>query len=134
VYKKIEGIKYLTPATKDNVYIPKDLVVSGSIISPSDRALKQNIQDLTDDFCDRLLCVSPKQYTYVYDESQKARYGVIAQDIELLFPELVSGNGVKSVNYLELIPIIIVKMKKMQAEIDKLSQQQQEQKQEQEQL
>jgi hypothetical protein len=52
------------------------------------------------------------------------RYGVIAQDIEIYFPELVSNNtgGHKSVNYLELIPIMIVKMKKMQEEIDNLSQ------------
>jgi hypothetical protein len=69
----------------------------------------------------------PKQYTYIGDVSQKVRYGVIAQEIEIFFPELVSNNtGSKSVNYLELIPIMIVKMKKMQQEIDKLSQREKE--------
>lgn len=124
IYKKIDGIKFITTATKDNVFLPKDLVVAGSITSPSDMALKQNIADLQEDFCDHIIDITPKQYTYIDDESQKVRYGVIAQDIEQFFPELVtsSSTGHKSVNYLELIPILIVKMKKMQQEIDKLSQ------------
>lgn len=124
IYKKIDGVKFITPATQDNVFLPKNLVVAGSITSPSDMVLKQNISNLTDDLCDHILEITPKQYTYINDESQKIRYGVIAQDIEEYFPELVLSDGVdslKSVNYLELIPIMIVKMKKMQIEIDKLS-------------
>ena len=121
IYKKIDGVKFITPATQDNVFLPKNLVVAGSITSPSDMVLKQNISNLTDDLCDHILEITPKQYTYINDESQKIRYGVIAQEY---FPELVLSDGVdslKSVNYLELIPIMIVKMKKMQIEIDKLS-------------
>jgi hypothetical protein len=123
IYKKINGIKFITTATKDDVFLPKDLVVAGSITSPSDLALKQNVYDLTNELCDHITDITPKQYTYIDDESQKVRYGVIAQDIEQFFPELVSSStGHKTVNYLELIPIMIVKMKKMQQEIDKLSQ------------
>jgi hypothetical protein len=123
IYKQIDGIKFITTVTKDNVFLPKDLVVAGSITSPSDIVLKENIYDLTDAQCDHITDLMPKQYTYIGDESQKVRYGVIAQDIEVFFPELVSNNtGNKSVNYLELIPIMIVKMKKMQQEIDRLSQ------------
>jgi hypothetical protein len=34
------------------------------------------------------------------DESKKQKIGVLAQDIEKVFPELVSkSNGIKSVNY-----------------------------------
>ena len=54
----------------------------------------------------------------------------IAQELEEFFPELVTNTEIedtdnnvkliKTVNYLELIPIMIVKMKNMQNEIDEL--------------
>jgi hypothetical protein len=39
-----------------------------------------------------------------------------------LYPELVSNNelGFKTVNYIEIIPILLSQMKNMQHEIDKL--------------
>jgi hypothetical protein len=54
--------------------------------------------------------------------NKKQHYGLLAQNVEEVFPELVEENyfGYKSVNYQELIPIIISKMKNMQSEIDQL--------------
>jgi hypothetical protein len=76
------------------------------------------------------------------DENKKQKIGVLAQDIEKVFPELVSeSNGVKSVNYQGLVPVLInalkeqdskmkeqdskmneqeAKLNKQQAEIDEL--------------
>ena len=69
------------------------------------------------------------------DENKKQKIGVLAQDIEKVFPELVSeSNGVKSVNYQGLVPVLInalkeqdskmneqdTKLNKQQAEINKL--------------
>ena len=131
IYKTINGIKYITPASSNSVYIPKDLIVIGSINSPSDISLKENINNLTDDFCDNILKIKPKKYNFTNDENKKERYGIIAQELEEFFPELITNTGIedtdntikliKSVNYLELIPIMIVKMKNMQNEIDKLN-------------
>jgi hypothetical protein len=130
VYKTISNIKYITPATNDNVYLPKDLFVAGSINSPSDISLKENICDLTKSFCDNILNLIPKKYNFINDENKKKRYGIIAQELEEFFPELVTNTEIedidnnvkliKTVNYLELIPIMIVKMKNMQNEIDEL--------------
>ena len=130
VYKTIGGIKYITPATKNSVYLPKDLFVVGSIINPSDLILKENVNDLTDEFCDNILELKPKKYNFKNDETKKLRYGIIAQELEEYFPELITNTGIddennniqsiKSVNYLELIPIMIVKIKNMQKEIDEL--------------
>jgi hypothetical protein len=130
IYKIIDGIKYITPATNNSVYLPKDLIVVGSINSPSDISLKENVTDLTDVFCNNILNINPKKYNFIYDENQKERYGIIAQELEEYFPELITNTGIedmnnsvkliKSVNYLELIPIMIVKMKNMQNEIDEL--------------
>ena len=130
IYKTINGIKYITPATNNSVYLPADLVVVGIISNPSDLVLKENINDLTDEFCDNILELKPKKYNFKNDKVKKERYGIIAQELEEYFPELIANTGIedennniqiiKSVNYLELIPIMIVKMKNMQKEIDEL--------------
>ena len=53
------------------------------------------------------------------DESEKQKIGVLAQDIEKVFPELISeSNGVKSVNYQGLIPVLINALKEQQSEIE----------------
>jgi hypothetical protein len=62
------------------------------------------------------------------DENKKQKIGVLAQDIEKVFPELVSeSNGVKSVNYQGLVPVLINalkeqndRMKVQQSQIDEL--------------
>ena len=131
IYKTINGTKYITTTTKDDVYIQKDLFVVGSINSPSDISLKENISDLKNDFYDNILKIVPKKYNFINDENRKEHYGIIAQELEEIFPKLVTNTGIedldnnineiKSVNYLELIPIMIAKMKDMQNEIDKLN-------------
>ena len=68
------------------------------------------------------------------DESEKQKIGLLAQDIEKVFPELVSeSHGVKSVNYQGLVPVLINALKeqdsrlsKQQSEIEILKQQQSE--------
>ena len=135
IYKTISGKKYITPSTQNDVYLPinaiveGNLTVKGSIFNPSDITLKENINVLTNNFCDNILKIVPKKYTFKADENKKERYGVIAQELEEYFPELVintetndTTEKIKSVNYLELIPIMIVKMKTMQTEIDELKQ------------
>ena len=131
VYKIINGTKYITPVTNDDVYIPKDLFVVGIINNPSDVSLKENISDLKNDFYNNILKIVPKKYNFINDENKKEHYGIIAQELEEVFPKLVTNvviedsenniNEIKSVNYLELIPIMIAKMKDMQNEIDELN-------------
>jgi hypothetical protein len=114
--------RYITPVTPDNVVLEKNLTVKGSIFTPSDVNLKENVEDLTNDFSLGILSINPKQYNLKADETKQTHYGVLAQEIEQHFPELVLLNesSVRSVNYMELIPIMIVRMKAMQEEIDEL--------------
>jgi ribosomal protein S7 len=59
------------------------------------------------------------------DENKKQKIGVLAQDIEKVFPELVSeSNGVKSVNYQGLVPVLINALKEQQVEIEALKKEQ----------
>ena len=76
----------------------------------------------------KVLQIDGKSYTMKKDENKKQKIGVLAQDIEKVFPELVSeSNGVKSVNYQGLVPVLInalkeqdAKMNEQQSEIDEL--------------
>ncbi len=52
----------------------------------------------------------------------KTQFGLIAQDVEKIFPELVyeDGNGYKSVNYIGLIPMLIQSIQELTAEVEDL--------------
>jgi hypothetical protein len=120
----------LTPANATtSVYIKNDLTVGGSINSPSDLKLKENIEQLNLSLSNNLLNLEPKQYTYKTDSEKKLHFGVIAQELETFFPNLVKNVVIedeerveehKVVNYIELIPLLIVKIKDLQNQIDEL--------------
>lgn len=118
---KLDGTNNLVivPTTATDVLIQKNLTVEGAILNPSDVTLKQNIKNISD--CE-ILCLNPVEFNFKSDESQKKHFGFIAQDMEKIFPDLVSDEqiGYKTVNYIELIPLMLSKMKQMQAEIDSL--------------
>jgi hypothetical protein len=99
--------------------IPKDLLVLGSINNPSDITLKDNIEPINLDDFNKL---NPVSFTFKDDERNKKHYGFIAQELETVYPELVTNTeiGFKAVNYIEIIPILLSQMKNMQMEIDKL--------------
>ena len=126
IYKKISNIQFITTTSATSVLIQKDLVVNGAINNSSDVKLKENIEDIKDDEYNEILNVKAKKYNYINDENKKIRYGVIAQELENFFPHLVSeiieddGSVTKSVNYIDMIPILLCKIQKMQAEIDEL--------------
>jgi len=117
--------RYITPVTPDNVVLEKNLTVFGGFFNPSDVILKENIKDISNDFSLGILRIHPKEYCFKADEKKQIHYGVIAQEMEQHFPELVSLNesNIRSINYIELIPIMIVRMKAMQEEIDELKKQ-----------
>ena len=125
VYKSLTpgATPLITPSDQTkNVLIPNDLFVNGSLFNPSDANLKTNISILSSEKRDSLLTLNPVEFEYKRDLHNKKHFGLIAQDVEKLLPELVSSNvmGYKTVNYLELLPIILSKMQSMQEEINEL--------------
>ena len=94
--------------------------IAGDLSINSDARLKANIISLGSTLA-KLLQIDGKSYTMKKDENKKQKIGVLAQDIEKVFPELVSeSNGVKSVNYQGLVPVLINALKEQQAEIERL--------------
>jgi hypothetical protein len=128
IYKRVsDSTVVLTPAIQkypvyinNNVTISGDLTVMGSIYNPSDERLKNNIHKVD---AQKILTLNPVSFAYKNDRKMKTHYGFLAQEVEKVFPELVDTKsciGYKSVNYQEMIPLMLAKMKTMQDEIDEL--------------
>jgi hypothetical protein len=123
IYKKLpSGLKVQTPANSQiPVYVSSDLYVNGSIYNTSDRNLKDNIEAIEEAKHIELKNLEPKVFNYI-NNPKKKHYGFIAQEIEKIYPELVKDSelGYKTVNYIELIPLLVLKINSMQKEIDEL--------------
>lgn len=128
VYKKIKKTQILTPANQktpvfinNDMTVSKDLSVYGSILNLSDEKQKENIVSLSCDDINDLFTLNPIIFSYKSNDTSK-HYGFLAQEVQNVYPNLVKSNseGYLSVNYQELIPIMIAKMKNMQEEIDGL--------------
>jgi hypothetical protein len=123
VYKRLPtGLKVLTPADKNTpVYINSDLYVNGSIYNPSDRILKEHIEPIPEEKLSEFKNLLPKVFNYI-DNPEKKHYGFIAQEIEEIYPELVKNSefGYKTLNLIEIIPLLVLKIQDMQKEIDLL--------------
>lgn len=124
IYKKLPtGLQVITPAdSKKPVYLNNDLYVNGSIYNTSDAILKENVVALSEGSKANLLNLKAVEYSFKVDSTQQRHYGFIAQEVEQIYPELVktSAVGYKTVNYLEMIPMLVSKMQDMQREIDEL--------------
>ena len=94
--------------------------IAGDLNVNSDARLKANIVSLGSTLS-KLLQIDGKSYTMKKDESEKQKIGLLAQDIEKVFPELVSeSHGVKSVNYQGLVPVLINALKEQEERIKRL--------------
>ena len=97
--------------------------IAGDLNINSDARLKANIISLGATLS-KLLQIDGKTYTMKKDTNHKKKIGLLAQDIEKVFPELVTEtNDIKSVNYQGLVPVLINAMKEQQDEIERLKKQ-----------
>jgi hypothetical protein len=140
IYKKninhiapIQTPPIITTATASDVQITRNLsinqnlYVNGSIYNTSDNKTKKVVRQLNDTDCDELCTLNPLLFQYLHDKEQRRHYGLLAQEVEQVFPSLVDiepSQHIKNVNYQELIPIIITKIKQMHQEIQELKMQQ----------
>ena len=121
--KQTNGTLVQTPVNKAiPVYINGDLYVNGSIYNTSDALLKENVVELSEEKISNLLKLRPVKYNFKNDLNKHTRFGFLAQDVEKLYPEIVKVGdcGYKTVNYMDLIPILVSQIQNMQNEIDEL--------------
>ena len=88
--------------------------------STSDQRLKTNIETLQNSI-ETLKKINTFKFTW--KDTGKTSYGVIAQEIENILPELVKNDGdYKSVSYIPLVAFLIDAIKEQQEQIDKIIQ------------
>jgi len=107
------------------VFKDGDAFLAGNVSTNSDIRLKRNIQPLQGSL-EKVLKL--QGYTYQWNDktprdTEQINTGLIAQELELLFPELISidGSGYKSVNYIALVPHLIESFKEQAKQIENLS-------------
>jgi hypothetical protein len=91
----------------------------------SDRQLKTNIFPLKDAL-KTLTAIKTYTYNYIEQEEKEKRthYGVMAQELQELLPELVdTSHGYLLVNYNELIPLLINAVQDLNSEVQDLKKQ-----------
>jgi hypothetical protein len=124
-------------------YFSGDVIVTGNASVGSDQILKENI-DSVSNALSIINQLKPKTYTYKHSSfpsmqlAQGLQYGLIAQEVEQILPELVTNNtqppvfdsvgnvvtpavNFKGLEYQQLIPILIKAIQEQQKTIDSLS-------------
>jgi len=101
---------------------------TGSWTQASDRRYKSNIKPLLN-LLNNVMLLQPVEYDWKKEEFPENNFpdgnqiGLIAQEVEELFPEIVATNrdGYKSVDYSKLSVLLLQSMKEQQNEIEKQS-------------
>ena len=102
-------------------------VSSNGVLLTSDAKFKKNLLPINDSL-EKVLGMKGLSYEWKTDEyieksfPEGRHYGVIAQQIEKVLPEVVNTapDGTKAVAYTEIIPVLIEAIKEQQKQIDEL--------------
>jgi len=137
----INGSSYSFPTTSLGVYagyFAGNVKVTGtltasSVTTTSDMRLKENIQDLNQSAAKNIQLLRPVEYKlkpdsiqHVYQENafemKVNHYGLLAQEVQEVFPNIVyeGQDGYMSINYTELIPVLIKSVQDLSAEVTEL--------------
>jgi hypothetical protein len=103
-------------------------ITSNAFLLSSDRRLKTNIRSLYSEW-DNIMKLNPVSYqkreSLESENYDRFEYGFIAQELELIYPELVKTNseGLKFVDYTSMIPILTKGMQSLILENKRLTEQ-----------
>ena len=111
-------------STNNTTLVLKDssitVVEAPSFNATSDVAKKENIQTISGalESINELRGVT---YNLKADEANKTHHGVIAQELEEIFPDMVAGEeGSKSVAYMEIIGVLVEAVKDLKKRVEEL--------------
>jgi hypothetical protein len=94
-----------------------NITASGDINTTSDRKVKTNIVPI-DNALAKAVQLEGVYYNRIGEDTRKV--GVIAQDIERILPEVVSGDALKSVSYGNIVGLLIEAIKELNKEVQEL--------------
>jgi hypothetical protein len=87
----------------------------------SDERIKTNIKTI-ENALDKTLLLRGVEYNDIRIEPERKRIGLIAQEVELIMPEVVrtDDEGLKSIEYQNLVGLLIEAIKDQQKQINEL--------------
>jgi hypothetical protein len=101
-----------------------NLTIAGTLTESSDRRLKTGIEPLKTDVLDQLGHIRPVRYRFKEGTGHPAeeQIGLIAQEVQEQFPELVSAgkDGSLSLSYSKFSAVLLKAVQEQQAEIERL--------------
>ncbi|MDA9328703.1 tail fiber domain-containing protein [Flavobacteriales bacterium] len=113
------GIGMTSPSVELDV--TGDIEYTGTITDVSDRRLKENFSPI-DSVLTKIMKIEGLSYNMINDSTKRREYGVIAQDVQTVFPEMVTivdpENGYLGVAYIQLVPVLLEATKAQQAIIE----------------
>lgn len=121
LWRRSSGTDYWTARnshSNNNWEFRGDIIVGGQLIESSDIAFKENIRNLCDNTISNLMKLRP--VTYNRTGSTETEYGLIAQELELIYPELVKSDEYKSITYTKLTSILVKSIQEQQKQINEL--------------
>ncbi len=98
------------------------LTSSDGMVQTSDRRLKKNIQGLNKPL-EKVSALRGVSYQWKDEsKSQRNQIGVIAQEVEEIYPEFVITNdeGMKAVNYAQMTAVLIEAIKELNVKVERL--------------
>ena len=118
-YRGNVGIAMTAPSVELDV--TGDIEYTGTITDVSDRRLKENFSSI-DSVLTKIMKIEGLSYNMINDSTKRREYGVIAQDVQVVFPEMVTivdpDNGYLGVAYIQLVPVLLEATKAQQAIIE----------------
>ncbi len=107
--------------TENLLYVSGSIEYTGTLTDVSDKRLKENVKSI-ENALDKLNQINGYSYNMIDDKTKQREYGVMAQDVQKVFPEMVKElkdkEGYFGVNYIQLIPMLLEGMKEQQELID----------------
>jgi hypothetical protein len=96
--------------------------ITATVVAPSDRRFKKDINTIENALENTIKMRGTSYYWKDEKKSQQRQIGVIAQEVEKIYPEFVHTNkeGYKAVNYAQMTALLIEAVKELNAKIIKL--------------
>ncbi|MCC2545697.1 tail fiber domain-containing protein [Hymenobacter sp. BT175] len=112
----------VTVYSEGGMTITGNLTLNGVVASSSDARLKTDVRPLRDALAG-VRALQGRRYRFKAGQGpQGEQLGFIAQELEQVYPELVStgADGLKAVNYAQLTPVLVEALKEQQRQIEQL--------------
>lgn len=117
----VSGIRGITTGVNDAIPVLIDSAGQLGTVSSSIR-YKKNVQPLGD-FSDKIYGLEPVTFQDINDSAEIDRYGLIAEQVHEVLPEMVIYNDLgqcETVRYSDLVPLMLNEIKKLKQRIDEL--------------